>query len=186
MFYFELISGNYWSSKTTSKPNQFNNISCIVPVSQGRNRLLEFVLSLSFGTSHYGVTPDVWQTHSQLSYKAHPILHPRQLVPASQSFLWEIKPFPYGNVGDFFPPIHWSNCDFSLFHLPAGYPGINDSQMIRIRTRMPGMGRADFIFYGDLRLIHFSLIPLPSWVLLSSFSPFFLLFLLITGASTHF
>lgn len=149
-------------------------------MSQGRNRLLELVLSLSIGTSHSCVTSDVWQTRSWLSCKAHPLLHPKQLIPASQSFLWEIKKFPYGNDGDlgrpqdFSPPIHWSNCDFSLFHFPTGYPGINETQMIRIRTRMPGMGRAAFIFCEDLSLIHFSFIALHNWVLLSSFFfPFF-------------
>lgn len=45
--------------------------------------------------------------------------------------------------------------------------------MVRISTRMPGMGRAAFIFYGDMSLIHFSLIPLPNWVFISSFFPLF-------------
>lgn len=63
-----------WNNSKT-KPNLMTFLLQF-PVSQGRNRLLGFVLSLSFGTNHYCVTSEVWQTHSLLCYKAHLILHP--------------------------------------------------------------------------------------------------------------
>lgn len=123
------MSGNYWSSETTPKPNLIWwhffyssqchragtgcwGLFCPFPLAQ----IIIVSLLRSDKPTHYCAT-----RHILFS----------TLIPASQSFLWNIKKFPYGNVGDlgrpwdFSSPIHWSNCDVILFQLPIGYPGIN-------------------------------------------------------------